>query len=130
MSCWIRIENTKMDPSFKNGLVEINPSTDGQNNVWYDAYILDVQPLSTPCSEINVQITGNIDGDDGSVNDDGKNQSLMATIVMAIKDEPVSVTITEKKHCHQLPMNQIRFKPNSPQTEGKFFTKMIFIQIS
>ncbi|OTF82794.1 RNA binding protein-like protein, partial [Euroglyphus maynei] len=55
-----------MDPSFKNGLVEINPSTDGQNNVWYDAYILDVQPLSTPCSEINAQITGNNDGDDDS----------------------------------------------------------------
>ncbi|XP_027196455.2 RNA-binding protein FXR1-like [Dermatophagoides pteronyssinus] len=118
-----------MDPSFENGLIEINLSSelDGQsNNVWYDAYILDVQPSQSQSSsapEENVEITAN-DGDNvdneksnknSSSDGDDEKQILMAKIVMAIKNEPVSITISQKKHCHQLPINQIRLKPNPKQ---------------
>ncbi|XP_075589879.1 RNA-binding protein FXR1 isoform X2 [Dermatophagoides farinae] len=110
-----------MDPSFQNALVEVNLSTDGRNNVWLDAYFLDVQPS---CLKDETEVTDNQgDGDENS----GNNQSLMATIVMAVKDEPASFTITQQKHCHQLPMSQIRLKPKL--TEPVSFNENNIIEV-
>lgn len=112
-----------MDPSFQNALVEVNLSTDGRNNVWLDAYFLDVQPS---CLKDETEVTDNQgDGDENS----GNNQSLMATIVMAVKDEPASFTITQQKHCHQLPMSQIRLKPKltEPVSFNGKFKELFFI---